>query len=86
MALKPKGKVNPSPQSKRTESMYHLSKISRYESYNKATGDELFNYGAEELIRRMHKFLCRIWSNERMPVDRNLNALYPIQKNVGSAC
>lgn len=52
---------------------------------NKAPGAdgipaELFKTGGEELLKRMHKLLCKIWSDERMPSDWNLSILCPIHK------
>ena len=38
---------------------------------NKAA--ELLKTGGDELIGRMHQLICKIWLDERMPADWNLN-------------
>ena len=61
-----------------------ITAISRLKN-NKAAGAdglpaELFKTGGEELTKRMHELLCRIWSEECMPSDWNLSVLCPIHK------
>lgn len=52
---------------------------------NKAPGDdgisaELFKTGGQELIKRVHMLLNKIWSDESMPSDWNLSILCSIHK------
>ena len=52
---------------------------------NKAAGAdglpaELFKTGGDELIGSMHKLICKIWLDERMPDDWNLSVLCPVFK------
>ena len=58
---------------------------------NKAPGAdgipaELFKTGGQELIKRMHRLLSKIWSEESMPSDWNLSILCPIHKKVDPTC
>ena len=41
---------------------------------------ELFKAGGDELLRRMHQLIYRIWLEESMPSDWNLSALCSVLK------
>ena len=41
---------------------------------------ELLKAGGNELVRSMHQLICRIWLEESLPSDWNLNALSPVLK------
>ena len=52
---------------------------------NKAAGTdglpaELFKAGGDDLVRSMHKLICKIWLQESLPSDWNLSALCPVLK------